>query len=178
MIKNIKLVCALCLALLLVITGIGVMGYMFRETDDTNAPLTPPSLSCTVEEQYASGVKSEIKVKNTGNINAYLRVRLVAYWLDADGNRVYREAQIPTFTLDSERWLADSANATYYFRTPVAPQSTTDDLLASDMVLASEDGYTLVVEVFAEAIQALPTDAASGAWDLEISADGKITDLK
>lgn len=178
MIKNIKLVSILCLALLLVITGIGVMGYMFRVTDDTNAPLTPPSLSCSVIEQYADGVKSEIKVKNTGNVDAYLRVRLVAYWLDADGNRVYREAQVPTFTLDSESWLADSANATYYFRTPVAPQSATDDLLSSDMVLASEGGYTLVVEVFAEAIQALPTDAASSAWGLEISSDGKITALK
>lgn len=178
MIKNIKLVSTLCLALLLVITGIGVMGYMFRETDDTNAPLTPPSLSCTVIEQYADGVKSEIKVKNTGNVDAYLRVRLVAYWIDADGNRVYREAQVPTFTLDSESWLADSANATYYFRTPVAPQSTTDDLLSSDMVLASEGGYTLVVEVFAEAIQALPTDAASSAWGLEISSGGKIAALK
>ena len=74
-------------------------------------------------------------------------------------------------------WVAGSDN-TYYYATPVAPGEQTDILCApitlQQTTTASGDVARQVVEVFGEAIQAAPTDAAAESWGVTLT-DGKIT---
>lgn len=168
----------LCVILVLAVSGIGVIAYMFRETDETDDAIPTAKVSCKVSETLAGNAKTGITVKNTGNIEAYIRVRLVAYWTDGQGNRVYRTASVPSFDYDATAWLADAENDTYYYRTRIAAGASTENLLKSQIVLAQNGEYYLTVEVFAEAIQAEPSDAASSAWSLEIDSSGKITAKK
>lgn len=168
----------LCIILILAVGGAGVVAYMFRETDETDDTVPTARVSCDVSETLAGNAKSEITVKNTGNIEAYIRVRLVAYWTDEQGNRAYRTASVPSFDYDASAWLADAENDTYYYRTRVAAGTSTENLLGSQIVLARDGEYFLTVEVFAEAIQAAPSDAAASAWSLEIDSSGKITAKK
>lgn len=174
--KYLVIIAAIILALAL--CTVSTLAYMFRETDETEAPLESAKVSCSVSERFENNKKSEISVKNTGNINAYIRVKLVPYWVDSEGNRVYRSASVPSFTFDSNAWLADSANNTYYYRLPLAPNSSTPSLPTSDIVLAAEDGCYLVLDVVAEAIQAEPAASVTEAWSVNISPDGKISNTK
>ena len=74
------------LLILLLVLIVGVTGtvftYMFKRTEFKENSLIPAKVSCALNEAFDAdtGVKSNITVKNTGNIDAYIPVRLVTYW--------------------------------------------------------------------------------------------------
>lgn len=173
-----NLVIFVCVVLVLACTGIGVLAYMFRETDEIDDALESAEASCELVERFENNKKSEISVKNTGNINVYVRVRLVPYWVDSEGQRVYRSASVPSFEYNSDKWLADNENDTYYYRVPLSPSALTPSLPRTAILLSEDNGYYLVLDVFAEAIQAQPSDAAVEAWGLSIDSDGRVSDKK
>lgn len=172
------LIMLICIVLALALTGIGVLAYMFRETEERDDTLEAGKASCELTELFENNKKSEISVKNTGNINVYVRVRLVPYWVDSDGQRVYKSANVPSFDYDEDKWLADEENDTYYYRVPLSPSTFTPSLTQTDIVLSTEDGYYLAVDAFAEAIQAEPSTAAVESWGLNVSSDGRIIGIK
>lgn len=161
---------------LILVCGITV-AYLFRATNDVTNELVPGRVDCEVHEvadgtsatngTVNTGSKSSITVKNTGNIKAWLRVRLVSYWVDANGDIMPVASPDVSFTL-GEDWVAGKGDNTYIFTTPVAPDGVTGNLLGSSITLTTKtvDGVTCyqVVEVFADAIQSEPTDAVTEAW--------------
>ena len=155
-------------AILACVVTIGTaLGLMFRKTAPVENQFMPAKVSCAVAEEFdaATGAKSSIAVQNTGNIPAYLRVRLVSYWVDAAGNRVGKPSEMPAFTL-AEGWR-ETAEGTYEYGDPVSPGESTPNLLAegTSLVLADDgEGYTQVVEVFAEAMQSDPAEAKE-SWN-------------
>ena len=177
--KKGKLKGLLILVLVLIaVTACGsVYAYMIKQTNITNN-FTPAKVSCEVEEKTDNPVteKSSITVKNTSNIDAYLRVRLVSYWVKDAGAGTYvvgKESVMPTFTIKDD-WIAGS-DYTYYYKSPVAPGDDTKELLDSKIVLAADGEYLQVVEVFAEAIQSEPSKAVTESWGLTLDANGLIT---
>ena len=171
--RKILLVLLAC-SLTLTITLLGsVFAYMFKQTEEVTNDLVPARVSCVVQETFDGTVKSSVAVKNTGNIDAYLRVRPVSYWVNAEGNIVGKKSSMPGFTV-ADGWIKGT-NDTYYYNTPIAPGASTPNLLASSITLASEDGYRQVVEVFAEAIQSKPTGAVTSSWGVTLDENGTIT---
>lgn len=113
-------------------------------------------------------------MQNTGNIDAYLRVRLVSYWVDSAENIVAKPSSMPEITLE-EGWIKGSDN-TYYYPTAVVPNGFTDELLSKPILLEKdENGYLQVVEVFAEAIQSKPANAVQTSWNVSMDSNGNIT---
>lgn len=153
--------------------SVGVIAYMFNQTNVIENEFVPARVACQVDETFSenTGVKKEITIKNTGNTDAYLRVRLVSYWIDADNNVVAKPSEVPEFTL-GEGWI-EGSNDTYYYESPVSPNNSTP-VLGSDMTLVVQDGYRQVVDVFAEAIQSKPTDAVTNSWGVTLDATGNI----
>lgn len=163
---------ALCAA-----AAVGVtLSFMFKKAEKTTT-FVPAEVTCKVEESLLSGVKSDVCVKNTGNAAAYLRIRLVSYYVYDNGSIAGRvPSQYPTLTLQNG-WIA-GADHTYYFPTPVEPDAKTG-ILCAPITLGTvklADGTTVyqVLEVFAEAIQAEPVGAVQEAWKVTVS-DTKIT---
>ena len=152
---------ALLVILAVLLIGGGTLAYLFTSAGPVVNAFTPATVSCEVVETYENNVKSEIKVQNTSNIDAYLRVRLVSYWADANGNPVGKASPVVSFTLGTD-WV-DGGNGVYYYTKPVAAGGFTTDLLGSDVTLVSEDGTNQVIDVFAEAIQAEPAQARTDA---------------
>lgn len=151
-----------------------VIAYMFRQTEYEDNQFSPSEVSCKVEEEFDGKEKTNIRVKNTGNIDAYLRVRLVSYWVDAEGNIVAKPSEKPSFEL-AAGWVSGSDN-TYYYQSPVEPEALTPNLLSSALELKKDDdGYLQVVEVFAEAIQSEPENSVTSAWEVTLDTDGNIT---
>ena len=151
-----------------------VLAYMFRQTEYKDNEFTPASVSCRVVEEFDGVQKASIQVQNTGNIDAYLRVRLVSYWVDADGNIVAKPSSMPEINM-ATGWIK-GANNTYYYTKPVSPSAHTGALLSSPITLEKdENGYMQVLEVFAEAIQSKPYNAVTNSWKVSMDANGNVT---
>lgn len=158
---------ALCAA-----AAVGVtLSFMFKKAEKTNT-FVPAEVTCEVEESLFSGVKSKVCVKNTGNVAAYLRIRLVSYYVYDNGDIAGRvPSQYPTLTLQNG-WIA-GADHTYYYPTPVEPGAKTE-ILCDPITLGAvklADGKTVyqVLEVLAEAIQAEPVGAVQETWNVTVS---------
>ena len=173
--KILPIILITTLAVSLVLCGT-VIAYMFRQTEYKNNEFTPANVSCEVLETVTNNEKTSIQIKNTGNIDAYLRVRLVSYWVDAEGNIVVKPSPELSVAL-AEGWITGSNN-TYYYKSPVTPGMATPNLLkdgASISLEQDENGYLQVIEVFAEAIQSKPEKAVTNAWKVTIDSNGNIT---
>ena len=145
--------------------------YMRKTTEEVDNTFIPAYVACVVDEDFADNKKTAITVENTGNIDAYIRVRLVSYWIDESGAIVSKSSEMPTFTTASD-WIQDAGNYTYYYTKKVAPDAFTTTLLNSAITLRlSSEGYRQVVEVFAEAIQAEPDEAVTDSWNVTIADD-------
>lgn len=161
------------LFVIMVLCGTAI-AYMFRQTEYKDNQFTPAEVSCKVLETFDGEQKTSIQVQNTGNIKAYLRVRLVSYWVDEDSNIVAKPSKTPTITMETD-WVK-GPNNTYYYKEPVVPSEKTDTLLSSPITLEKdENGHLQVIEVFAEAIQSKPQKAAIDRWGVTIDSNGNIT---
>ena len=151
-----------------------VLAYMFRQTQYEDNHFTPAEVSCKVLETFNGEEKTSIQIQNTGNIDAYLRVRFVSYWVDAEGKIVAKPSVMPEIHM-AAGWVMGSDN-TYYYQESVAPEESTDSLLSSPILLEKdENGYLQVLEVFAEAIQSQPQGAVTSSWIVTVDSDGNIT---
>ena len=174
--KNKRLITVVTALVLLGLVLCGtVISYMFHISEQKDNLFTPAKVSCKVLEEFADNkTKSSIVVENTSNIAAYLRLRLVSYWVDGDGNIVAKPSKKLTFAI-ANGWKA-GPDDTYYYISPINSANKTPNLLAEGekIVLEQEDGYSQVVEVFAEAIQSEPT-AAVESWPVTLDSNGNIT---
>lgn len=158
--KSVSLIVALVLILVFAIGG--TVAYIATHTDPVINKFTPTTSSITVDEKVDGVQKTEITVKNTSlDVPVYVRVALVANMID--GDKVTGSAAVPGFTL-GDGWV--KIGEYYYYKTPVAPEASTGNLLNTPMTL---DENTQVV-VIADAIQANPKDAVSEAWGADVAA--------
>ncbi|MBQ3500020.1 MAG: hypothetical protein IJA70_01140 [Oscillospiraceae bacterium] len=183
--KKIRFLPVLLAALLVLTMASGsVFAYMKSKTPVFENEIIPAAVTCeAVEETDAEkNIKTSIKVKNTGNIDAYLRVCLVTYWVDESGNIM----PIPSETLNfeySDNWVKGS-NDIYYYKSAVAPGALTEELLEEaesiklkTYIADAEKGTTYYqrIDVFAEAIQSLPAEAVTESWGVTLDGNGIIT---
>ena len=147
-----------------------------------DAPITntfnPSKVACEVTEKFdgSTGVKSNVNVKNTGTINAFIRVKLVTYRTNDQGQHIGGTASLPNFTL-GKGWV--KYGDYYYYTLPVAPKEKPEADLISSITLESYtdvDGGHQAIDVMAEAIQSVPEAAVNAAWGVgfSIDADGSL----
>ena len=161
------------------LSGIGSVGaYMRKQTEVVTNTFVPAKVSCEVVEEYVGGVtKTNITVKNTSNIEAYLRLHIVTYWIDSRGEILFETSRaLNNIVYDDTRWV--KSGDTYYYKYPVQPEEITTDLLKSNYELTTDsDGNRQVVEIFAEAIQSKPENAVTNSWDVALDANGNISSV-
>ena len=175
--KRILAILILCLILLVYLTT-SVVAYMIKKTASVDNEFLTPEVACSVRESFENGIKSSIKVNNDGNIDVYIRIRFVSYWVDQGGNKVSRFSPTLDFDYDNTNWIKSSNTDTYYHKNPIAAGNLTSEFLLNDFELLTDGEYKQVVEVFAEAIQANPNSAAGNVdvWNVQIT-DGIITNV-
>lgn len=165
----------LLLALVLLTgTVAGTLAYLFTNTDPVVNTFTPASVPNVPEEKFDGFTKTEIKVKVEGNIAAYVRVKLVTYRVDDNGNHIGGTATIPTFTL-GENWF--EKDGYYYYAKPVEPGKTSGNLLGTSITLekyTDADGGKQVIEVISESIQSVPTSTVESVWPVTV-VNGNLT---
>ena len=145
-----------------------VNAYMRMQTKVVENVFVPAVVTCEVIESYANNQKSSIAIKNTGNVDAFLRLRFVTYWIDRNGDIIFDASKSLDVDYDTTNWIMK--DNIYYYKNPVAPGATTSNLLNSGfkITLTTNDGNRQVVEVFAEAIQSLPAEAVQSSWGVNV----------
>lgn len=172
------LITLICAVVAICATTGGTLAYLFAKTEEANNSFTPVFVSCKVEEEFDGVTKSNVKVRNTGDISAYIRATTVITWTSESGSvhsRTPVEGVDYVIASGSHNWVQGS-DGFYYYLYPVASGATTD-LLFGSIKEASEapEGYSLTVHIIASAIQSEPANAVSEAWGTTVQSGGAIT---
>lgn len=149
-----------------------------KDTPITNT-FTPSKVACEVQEEFNSttGEKTDVNVQNTGDIDAFIRVKLVTYRTNDKGQHIGGTAALPDFALGAG-WVKHGDY--YYYTKPVEPNRTPEANLTNKMTLKGNyddaDGGRQAIDVMAEAIQSVPAAAVQAAWgnDFKIAEDGSL----
>lgn len=172
---NKKTILLIALAVIMLASVGGTLAYLIDSTESVTNTFTPSTVTTEIVETFENNVKSSVQVKNTGDVDVYVRVAIVANWVK-DG--VVVEPATVSFTVGAN-W--DHRNGTdedgyYYYTKKVATGASTDDLLGSDITEPNrDDGADLEVVVIQQAIQAEPAEAVENVWPVTVNADGTLT---
>lgn len=151
----------------------GTIAFLSTKTDPVVNTFNPSQVTCSVEENFDGTTKTNVNVENTGDIPAFIRVKLVTYRTNDQGQHIGGTASLPAFTLGTG-WV--KCGDYYYYTYPVAPGATPADSLAEVIKLTENytdvDGGHQSIDVIAEAIQAGPEAAVKAAWGDNFSMSG------
>lgn len=160
----------------------GTLAYL----TDTDAPVEntflPAKVTTSVVENTENGVKSNVKIQNTGNIPAYIRAAVAVTWQDSSGNlcgKAPMAGEDYTITWTLAGWER-SSDGFYYYQSPVLPGETTDVLFTACSPVSDRapEGYDLTVEIMGSGIQSVPETVITEHWDSGVSgvaSDGTLS---
>lgn len=162
----------------------GTLAYLSTQTGPVVNTFTPSHVDCKVKEEFSNNVKTSIKVHNTSDIEAYIRVKLVSYRVNSAEQRIGGTAPVKFKLADG--WF--EYGGFYYHRKPVDANDNSDSYtsdLTSNLIAAGDsieltenytdsDGGKQVIEVMAEAIQSKPVDAVEEAWKITVDPNGNL----
>lgn len=171
-------VALVALLVLLCCTVAGTLAYLVTSTDPVTNTFTPAEVKTEVTESFENDkngtlTKSNVQIKNNGNIDAYIRVAVVVNWADKDGN-VYGGA-VPTdkgdkkdydLTLKANNGWIKGADGYYYYIHPVAPKESTTAIFEDITQLTDDpaEGYGLQITILADGIQSEPGTTVVSVW--------------
>lgn len=146
------------LALLVGIVG-SSLAYLITQTGSVENTFQPSKVTCEIQEEFSQGgsEKKNVQVKNTGDTDAYIRAALVFTWVDSQGNIAPVAVKESDYVLVlGTGWSAKQTDGFYYYKTSVAPGEKTGNLVNSITRVENfaPEGYTLCVDVIADAVQA------------------------
>lgn len=172
-----KRLSTLLLSVILVVTIAvgGTVAYLVTQDEPITNTFTPSHVNCRVEEKFDGTTKKNVNVTNTGDTEAYIRVKLVTYRVNGANQHIGGTAAIPPFD-PGTNWF--EYGGYYYYTLPVKPnEQPTSDLIGSitlESPYTDADGGKQVIEVMAEAIQSAPAEAIGQSWGVTIS-EGSVT---
>ena len=145
----------------------GTWAFLVAQSEPVQNNFTYAHVRCTIDEKFENGVKSDVTIKNTGDIPAYIRARIVVTWKDASGN--VSAAAVPVkdsdYTMTMGTGWTKGTGDYWYYKTAVNPNGFTPVLITECKKTGiAPDGYDLSVEILADAIQSEPANAVKEAW--------------
>lgn len=174
----------LILTVLAVILIIGItagvtLAILSEKSNSVSNGFTAATVDIETKESFDGSVKKDVYIQNNGSAGVYVRAAIVATWQDANGN-IYGSAPVQgtdyTLTGTDSGW-SKAGDGYYYWYTAVGAGKTTGKLIGECAPVAgrSPTGYTLHVEIAAQAIQAAPDTAVKDAWGVTVDSNGRIS---
>lgn len=172
--RKAALILSLCLIFALAVGT--TVALLVAHTNAVTNTFTAAKSEIKIEEKFDGNQKTSITVTNKGTATSYVRVKLVMNWVDGKGNIVSGD-NLPTVELNKDDvWF--EKGGIYYYKTPVAPNGQTSNLLEGNPIKQPKDapdGCHLEVTVLAESIQAAPSTAVTASWGVNVdSATSKL----
>lgn len=160
------------LVVLIALTVGTTVAFLVDDTNTVENTFRPAQVRCAIQEDFDGSEKKNVQVKNTSNIDAYIRAEIVVNWVDPEGNVVPAAPAGYQWKLELNSTDWTEGDGYYYYTGKVAPDALTNELIKSakptypEGVNIANAPYRLQVEIIAEAIQAdgLGADSAQDAW--------------
>lgn len=169
------------LGLLVVIIASTIMttvAYLYKK-NEIKENFTLGTVTPEVIENFniVTKTKSNVAVKNVGNVPVYIRAIIVTNWKDSNGNIVgdapIKDTDYTMELSNSTNWIK-GADGYYYYKLPVQPGKSTEILIDTLKQIVEHENQDLVVDIIAQSIQAEPDKAVIESWDVEVT-DGIIS---
>ena len=180
-----------CLLLTVAVVVTGTIAYIFTTSDPVTNTFKPVLPGIEIPEEMNDTIKENATIQNTGEVDSFLRAKIVVSWQNDDGEvypsiPILGEASNP----DADYTMVNGANwqkvGDYYYYNKIAapgqPAVTEENdeiiygtgVTEADMLIISAEvigdapakGYTLHIEILGQAIQAQPLDAVKEAWGM------------
>lgn len=168
--KKTLLIAAFYISIIACVAG-GVFAYLMSTTDPVSNEFVPAKVTCEVEETFENGVKENVCIKNTGNVDAFIRATVVVTFEAAD-KKVLATAPIENvdYTIDwnTTDWQKGT-DGFWYHKKAVAPEQTTAQLIEKAVAVSAPEGYQLNIRILATSIQSDPANAVKEAWGIAIT---------
>lgn len=151
----------------------GTIAWLNAKTDPVVNSFSYGKITTEIEEKFENNVKEKVAAKNTGTADAFIRIKLVSYRTNGEGQRIGGAAPLQQFKL-GDNWV--KYGDYYYYTLPVAPNYSTGILVdrIELMTYNDADGGYQSIDVMAEAIQSTPEQAVKDAWGFGLNTDGSL----
>jgi len=180
--------------LLVSIAVTGTVAYLLTHTEAVTNTFTLAEVPISVvEDEFLGETKKNVCVQNEGDVDAYIRAKIIVNWVDGEG-KIYSIAPQPgdyTMTMGTG-WKENQTDGFWYYTSRVKPLSASPDNVTGALISSCSpninnttgktpsqpDGYTLSVEILAQSIQADGVDKLGNrpielAWNVDI-VDGEV----
>lgn len=165
-------------AIVLVAAGSNI-SFLMAKQDAVVNEFKPSTVTSEVVEKFDKNVKSDVKIKNTGDTEAYIRAAVIVTWQNANGEVYPKMPTVGTdytITFNNTDWIA-AGDGYYYYKNPVAAGGVTEILIEDSRPVDAKTpvGYGLNVEILGDAIQSLPVQAVEKSWSVTVNPDRTLT---
>ena len=152
----------------------GTWAFLVAQSESVQNNFTYAHVRCTIDEKFENGVKSDVKIQNTGDIPAYIRARIVVTWKDANGKVSAVPVKNTDYTIAFNETDWTQQGDYWYCKTAVDAGGETPVLIIKcEKKGNAPKDYDLSVEILADAIQSEPASAVTEAWgNTPIAASG------
>lgn len=169
---------AFCVCILACAAVSGSLAWLISAPGPVVNEFTPGEVTIQVDETFDGSTKSDVRIENTGNVPAYIRVALVPAWVDDEGNIAAKPASLDDCTITlgdnfNQFWF-EGTDGFYYCKTFINPDESTPILIKSCTVNGEEHEYDFELQVIASAVQSLPTSTVEAVWPVVVDTDGTL----
>ena len=172
---------AFCVCILACAAVSGSLAWLISTPGPVVNEFIPGEVTIQVDEKFDGSSKSDVRIKNTGNVPAYIRVALVPAWADDEGNVAAKPASLDNCNITwgnngngyEDDWFIGS-DGFYYCKTVIEPGKSTPILIKSCTVKDGEHKYDFELQIIASAVQSLPTSTVEKVWPVVVSTDGTL----
>ncbi len=179
-----KLLIISVVILILALISTVTIAFIVDRTEPVVNTFNYATVSCKVNEESFDGkVKNNVTIENNGEVESYIRAKVVVTWMSEDGTKVTAaKPQVNTdYTItytDNAAWKLGS-DGYWYYTLPVNVGDATATLINSCSLANGAvvpNGFYLSVEVVGSAIQSTPTNAVTEKWSGGVSgvSDGSL----
>lgn len=180
----------LCLAVGVTVAYLTDVTYLVKNIFEPGVVTT--EVAENLVDQDGVTVKKDVKIKNTGNVESYIRATYVVNWKNATGDVYgkYEPVEGTDYILklkeysssDEAKWI-QGADGFYYWTKPVISDKEDGDreecytgVLIESIYPIGEapEGYFLSVEILGSGIQSKPDSTVHKAWPSVEVNNGKL----
>lgn len=174
---------AVCLLLTAILAIGGTLAYIFTSTPSVTNTFTPVTVENEIVETLNGNIKSNVKIKNTGTTDAFIRAKVVITWQNAKGDVYPARPVLDTASNDGDysidyntaEWILGS-DGFWYCKKDVAPNALSAILIneAEPLKICEDSAYTLHIEIISQAIQSTPDETVESVWTLVDAENGAL----
>lgn len=165
--KSLLLVAGIVLMLTIAIGG--TIAYIVTNTQPVVNTFTPGGVPIEINEKFDGTTKSDVTIKNKGNVPAYIRAKIIVTWKNEAGEVYWKQPnRVDDYEIEinTNYWRAVGTSDDFFYYKDIVQQNggTTQPLITRCVMrngANQPDGYTLSVEIIAESIQAEGMGATS-----------------